>query len=123
MEKTAVVIHRIVPNIYSDDLEKSKLFYVDFLEMELVMDMEWILTFASKENASAQISILQNDKKVMLDNRAIFISIEVSDIDALYEKAKKQQLKITYPITNEPWGVTRFFVEDPNGVTLNLLSH
>lgn len=87
------------------------------------MDMEWVLTFASKENSSAQISILQNDKKAKLDNAAIFISIEVSNIDAFYDKAKQRQLKITYPITNEPWGVTRFFVEDPNGVTFNLLSH
>ena len=123
MKNKNAIIHRIVPNIYSDDLEKSKQFYLDFLEMDLVMDMEWILTFASKENSSAQISILQNDKKAKLDNSAIFISVEVSNIDAFYDKAKQRQLKITYPITNEPWGVTRFFVEDPNGVTFNLLSH
>ena len=123
MKNKNAIIHRIVPNIYSDDLEKSKQFYLDFLEMDLVMDMEWVLTFASKENSSAQISILQNDKKAKLDNSAIFISVEVSNIDAFYDKAKQRQLKITYPITNEPWGVTRFFVEDPNGVTFNLLSH
>ncbi|CAN5910901.1 VOC family protein [soil metagenome] len=123
MEKRETVIHRIVPNIYSNDLEKSKDFYIGFLEMELVMDMEWILTFASKENPSSQISILQNDKKGKLNNKAVFISFEVTDTDQLYEKAKRQDWKITYAITNEPWGVRRFFVEDPNGATINILSH
>ncbi len=50
MKANNVIIHRIVPNIYSNDLEKSKQFYVEFLEMKLVMDMKWILTFASKIN-------------------------------------------------------------------------
>jgi len=28
-----------------------------------------------------------------------------------------------YPLTDEPWGVRRFFVRDPNGVVLNVMSH
>ncbi|WP_445457804.1 VOC family protein [Flavobacterium sp. HNIBRBA15423] len=114
---------RIVPNIYSNDIEKSKQFYTEFLGMYLAMDMDWILTFTSKENKTAQISIFRNDKNKPLDNSAIFLSIEVSDIDKWYEEAKKQKVEIVYPITNENWGVRRFFVKDPNGVTINLLTH
>jgi uncharacterized glyoxalase superfamily protein PhnB len=91
--------------------------------MELVMDMEWILTFASKDNPNSQISILQFDKNGNLDNSATFLSIEVSNIDALYEQAKKLKCDIVYPITKEPWGVKCFFVKEPNGATINLLSH
>ena len=32
-------------------------------------------------------------------------------------------LSIVYPATDEPWGVRRFFVADPNGVIINILSH
>ncbi|MGS2739695.1 VOC family protein [Sinomicrobium sp. M5D2P17] len=116
-------IRRIVPNIYSDNLEKSKQFYTQFLEMELVMDMGWILTFASKENPTAQISVFENTKKETLNNTAIFLSVEVSDVDQLYKRAKNQEWEIVYPITNEPWGVRRFFVKDPNGATINILKH
>jgi predicted enzyme related to lactoylglutathione lyase len=49
--------------------------------------------------------------------------MEVSDIEQLYEKAKKLKCEIVYPITDEPWGVRRFFVKDPNGATINLLAH
>tara|TARA_R110002050_G_scaffold171581_1_gene303647 strand:+ start:64 stop:420 length:357 start_codon:yes stop_codon:yes gene_type:complete len=116
-------MRRIVPNIYSNNIEASKEFYINFLGMELVMDMEWILTFASKENETAQISIFNNENKVPIDNAAIFLSIEVSDIDMYYKKAKEQDIEIVYPITNESWGVRRFFVKDPNGATINLLNH
>jgi predicted enzyme related to lactoylglutathione lyase len=121
--KDKLAIRRIVPNIYSNDIEKSKQFYTKFLVMELAMDMEWILTFVSKENTTAQISIFQNEKNKPSDNTAIFLSIEVTDIDAWYERAKNQNIEIVYPITDEAWGVRRFFVKDPNGVTINLLTH
>lgn len=116
-------MRRIVPNIYSNDIEKSRLFYTECLGMELAMDMGWILTFVSKENKTAQISILRNEKDKALDNSAIFLSIEVSDIDNWYERAKKHNVEVVYPITDESWGVRRFFIKDPNGVTINLLSH
>lgn len=116
-------MRRIVPNIYSNDIEKSKLFYTEFLGMDVAMDLGWVLTFVSKENTTAQISIFSNNENKPLDNSAIFLSIEVSDINHWYAEAKKQKIEIVYPITNENWGVRRFFVKDPNGVTLNLLSH
>jgi predicted enzyme related to lactoylglutathione lyase len=34
-----------------------------------------------------------------------------------------QGRKIVYPLTDEPWGVRRFFVVDPNGAIINVLSH
>jgi catechol 2,3-dioxygenase-like lactoylglutathione lyase family enzyme len=51
------------------------------------------------------------------------MSIEVDDVDAVHAKALELGLPIVYPITNEPWGVRRFFVADPNGVIINVLSH
>jgi SdpI/YfhL protein family len=32
-------------------------------------------------------------------------------------------LNIVYPLTNEPWGVRRFFVTDPNGIVINVMCH
>lgn len=116
-------IRRIVPNIYSNDIEESKKFYIDFLEMKLAMDMGWILTFISRDNSTAQISIFENEENKIIDNSAIFISIEVADVDYMHQKAQKQNIEIVYPLRNEDWDVRRFFVKDPNGVTINLLSH
>jgi len=117
-----MTIRRIVPNISSNKLEESKEFYINFLGLTLAMDMKWILTFVSNSNPTAQVSIVQNDRSVSL-NSDITLSIEVSDIDELYAKAKSLNYEITYEITNETWGVRRFFVKDPNGVTINLMTH
>lgn len=72
-EKNKVIMRRIVPNIYSNDIEKSKQFYTEFLGMDLAMYVGWVLTFVSKENTTAQISIFSNDKYKPLDNSAIFL--------------------------------------------------
>jgi hypothetical protein len=32
-------------------------------------------------------------------------------------------MRIVYPLTDEPWGVRRFFVEDPDGHIVNVLAH
>ena len=118
-----ISIERIVPNINSNDFEKSKEFYINFLGMNLIMDMEWIITFASYKNPKAQITIVKTESPIDINTNPVFLSIEVSDVDKMYEKAKNLNCEITYPITNEDWGVRRFFVKDPNGSILNLLTH
>jgi predicted enzyme related to lactoylglutathione lyase len=115
-------IRRIVPNITSTKFEESKKFYCDFLGLTLAMDMGWILTFVSSTNQTAQISVVKGENFGGV-NSDITLSIEVSDIDTLHDKAKSLNYEIVYPITNEPWGVRRFFVKDPNGVTINLMTH
>ena len=48
---------------------------------------------------------------------------EVDDLDATYQRAQEMGLTIDYELTTEPWGVRRFYVRDPAGKLLNILSH
>lgn len=121
--KDEIYINRIVPNIYSNDLEKSKSFYGSFLNMNIVMDHGWVITFASSKNPLAQVNILDNQGKPVLNNERIFLSVEVSDVNKMYKRAIDANIEILYPITDEAWGVRRFFVKDPNGATINLIAH
>jgi len=41
----------------------------------------------------------------------------------MYARAREQGLEIVYPLTDEPWGVRRFFVRDPNGIVVNVMMH
>ncbi|HPG12878.1 MAG TPA: VOC family protein [Chitinophagaceae bacterium] len=113
---------RITPDIASNKIEESKQFYIDFIGLKLAMDMGWILTFISESNPTAQINLLQSDKEE-IDNSNVMISIESSDVDEMYNKAMAQNITIVYPLKTEEWGVKRFFVKDPNGVTVNIMSH
>jgi uncharacterized glyoxalase superfamily protein PhnB len=51
------------------------------------------------------------------------ITVEVADVDAVHVEAVRRGLEMVHPLTDEPWGVRRFFVKDPNGVVLNVASH
>jgi catechol 2,3-dioxygenase-like lactoylglutathione lyase family enzyme len=50
-------------------------------------------------------------------------SVEVDDVDAAHAAVQRLGDEIVHPLTNEPWGVRRFFVRDLNGKVLNILSH
>lgn len=113
-------IRRIVPNTASDYPSKSKAFYTDFLGLEVAMERDEIIIFASPEDPTDQMSVIRSEGS---DFPHPDVSIEVADVDAMYERAKKQGQEVVYPITNEPWGVRRFFVKEPNGTIINILSH
>lgn len=113
-------IKRIVPDITSERMAESRKFYAEFLGMDLAMDMGWILTFVSPSNPTAQITLMQAPASAMPNPQ---VSIEVEDVNAVHDKAAELGLKIVYPLTDEPWGVRRFFVADPNGVIINVMSH
>jgi catechol 2,3-dioxygenase-like lactoylglutathione lyase family enzyme len=113
-------IGRVVPDIRSKQMDESRAFYVDFLGFNVAMDMGFITTFVSPSNPTSQISVLLDDgSSALLPN----VSIEVEDIDKIYADAMGRGLEIPYPLTDEPWGVRRFFVVDPSGTVINIMSH
>ncbi len=113
-------VRRVVPNIKSENFEANRTFYAGFLGLRVAMEMDWILTFASSRNPTAQISILKDDATAPVHAD---LSIESTDVDALYAKALRSGVEIVYPLTTEPWGMRRFFVRDPNGLVINLATH
>lgn len=113
-------IRRVVPDIASKDFDASRAFYRDFLGLELAMDMGLVMTFVSSTNPTAQITIVDgNDPSAVRPD----VSIEVGNVDEVYAQAVRLGVPIVYPLTNEPWGVRRFFVAEPNGKVLNILTH
>ena len=115
-------IRRVVPDIISRDLSASREFYEDFLGFQLAMDMGWIMTFVSPANPTAQVSVVE-DIPVPNAPPGAAMTIEVADVDAVHERAQSRRLDIVYPLTDEPWGVRRFFVRDPSGTVVNVMSH
>jgi predicted enzyme related to lactoylglutathione lyase len=113
-------VRRIVPDFHAPDPSASADFYEQVLGLEVVMDLDWVVTYAAPDNPSAQINAMREDASAPVVPAA---SIEVDDVDAAYEEAQRLGSEIVHPLTDEPWGVRRFFVWDPNGRVLNILSH
>jgi predicted enzyme related to lactoylglutathione lyase len=115
-------IRRIVPNIVSAHPDLCQDFYAGFLGLRVAMDMGWIVTYVSPDNPTAQISVVRGEASPAAD-RSISLSVEVADVDAAHREAVARGYSILYPLTDEPWGVRRFHVADPNGVVVNVMCH
>jgi len=113
-------VKRVVPDITSQLMPESKTFYRDVFGFEIGMDLGWIVGFVSPSERLAQIQVISRDATAAVNPE---ISIQVDDLDAVYAAAVKAGATIVHPITLEPWGVRRFFVEDPNGVIINVMTH
>jgi predicted enzyme related to lactoylglutathione lyase len=113
-------VRRIVPNIAGADLERAKAFYWQVFELELAMDLGWIVTFAADTSARPQISVASEGGS---GTPVPDVSIEVDDVDQTYRRAIEAKCDILYGVADEPWGVRRFYVRDPFGKVLNVLSH
>jgi predicted enzyme related to lactoylglutathione lyase len=121
-----MTIRRVVPDIATERLDESREFYTGVLGFQVAMDMPMntgrIMTLVSPDNPTAQISLLSGLAPVS-QHREPTITIEVANVDATHAKAVAAGAQIVYPLTTEPWGVRRFFVVDPSGVVINVMTH
>lgn len=113
-------VTRIVANFPVSDPSLARKFYEDVLGLNLLMDHGWIMTYGSQAEMSVQVSFATQGGS----NTAVpDLSIEVDDVDAALERMSSAGFPIEYGPADEPWGVRRFFVRDPFGKLINILSH
>ena len=115
-----MAVRRIVANVAAADLAALRAFYIDIFDLDVVMDHGWIVTLAAGESAMAQISFATEGGS---GAPVPALSIEVDDVDAVHRRVVQAGHPIVYAMADEPWGVRRFFVRDPAGTLLNVLSH
>lgn len=112
-------IRRVVPDIRARSIDESREFYgaLGFVE---VMNQGWVMTMASPSNPTAQVTFMGPDATAPVHPD---MSVEVDDVDAVYEAMVARGATIVHPVQDEEWGVRRFFVRDPDGRIVNVLSH
>ena len=113
-------VKRIVADVAATDPKAARSFYRELLELEVLMDNEWIVTYGSEEKMKVQISFLSEGGS---GAPTPDLSIEVDDLDEVLARVKAAKLPIEYGPADEPWGVRRFFVRDPFGKLVNILAH
>jgi uncharacterized glyoxalase superfamily protein PhnB len=89
------------------------------LGLRPVMDHGWIMTLADPDRPAVQLSLMTHDATAPV---VPAVSIEVDDVDECFAAAVRAGAEIVHPLTDEPWGVRRFFVRDPDGHVINVLS-
>jgi len=112
---------RVIGYAGGDDLNASRSFYTEVLGFDVAME-DPVLGLTSPANPTAQVLIPPAGFE---DSQPRF-GIDLGDpqaVTAAHAAALQRGLRVVYPLTDEPWGVRRFFVEDPGGTIINVLAH
>ncbi|CRZ18759.1 VOC family protein [Mycolicibacterium neworleansense] len=113
-----MTVRRVMPVLTVSDLSVAEA-YTGTLGRTEVMNHGWIVTLADTE-LRHQVSLMTKDATAPVNPS---VSIEVDDVDAAYAAAVEAGLEIVHPLSDEEWGVRRFFFADAAGNVVNVLSH
>ena len=111
----------IVANLAVDDIEAARDFYRDYLGLAVEgFNLGWVAHYNSPDGR-AHIQLVTGDATAPHDS---IVSVHVgADVDEAYAEAQRRGYEIVHPLTDEPWGVRRFFVRAPDGNVINIVSH
>jgi len=111
----------IVANLPVADIAAARDFYTDYLGLSVEgFNLGWVANYRSPGGGAA-IQLVTSDATAPHDS---VISVHVgSGVDEAYAEAKRRGYDIVHPLTDEAWGVRRFFVRAPDGNVINMVSH
>lgn len=111
-------VERVVPNLTVADLNRAVDEHRSMLGLEVLMDHGWIVTLG--DSAGHQLSLMTADATAPVNPD---VSVFVDDVRAVLERAEAAGVEIVHPLSDEPWGVTRFFYRDSQGRVINVGMH
>ena len=114
-----MTVRRVMPVLTVTDVEAARDAYVQVLGLRAVMNHGWIVTLADDE-LRHQVSLMTKDATAPVNPN---VSIEVDNVDAAHQAAVAAGLTIVHPLSDEDWGVRRFFFADAAGNVINVLLH
>ncbi len=111
----------VTSNLPVGDINSAREFYTDYLGLNVEeMNQGWVARYRTPDGRAC-VQLVTRDASSPQDS---VISVHVGhDVDDAYAEAQRRGYEIVHPLTDEPWGVRRFFVRDPNGNVINIVSH
>jgi catechol 2,3-dioxygenase-like lactoylglutathione lyase family enzyme len=108
-------------NLPVADIDEARGFYTDYLGLSVEgFNMGWVARYSTPDG-KASIQLVTRDATAPED---AVISVHVgAAIDEAYAEAQRRGYEILYPLTEEAWGLRRFFVRAPDGNVINMVSH
>lgn len=115
--------------IITTKLQETKQFYLQTLNFTVKFENEWFILLQTPDG-NDQLAIMQPDhpsqQKIFqpaFSGKGIFLTIEVDDVNAEYERIKKSGTPIEVELRNEPWGDRHFAIVDPNGIGVDIVKY
>ncbi len=110
--------------IITSQLAASRDFYVTHFGFTAVYEAEWYIHL---KNGDVELGLmapgLEKQPPCMqaaYSGDGIWLSFEVEDVDAEYDRLQSDGVKAEEPPQDRPWGERQFVVRDPNGFVVNI---
>jgi catechol 2,3-dioxygenase-like lactoylglutathione lyase family enzyme len=114
-----MAVRRIIPYHESPDFEATRGFYARVLGLEEGSFGGGYIGFGAGQ---AQVLFAPPGVEPQLPDMGVDVGSREA-LDAAHAHALRDGHEVMYGPVDEPWGVRRFFVRDPNGVVISVLSH
>jgi catechol 2,3-dioxygenase-like lactoylglutathione lyase family enzyme len=114
-------VRRIIAYAGGRELIASRDFYAEVFGMQIAME-DPVLGLRSPDNSTGEVIVGAQEMQGPQPSFGIDVG-EPAAVDAAHAEVVRRGLRVVYGLTDEPWGVRRFFVEDPGGTIVNVLAH
>lgn len=113
-------VHDIIADLHVRDLPSARDFYAGYLGLEVEeFNLGWVARHTSADTG-AHLQVMTQDATAP-ENPVVSVTVE--DIHQALAEAQARGYEIVHPLTEEAWGVTRFFVRAPDGNVVNMVQH
>lgn len=115
--------------IITSKLVETKNFYTGILGFGVSFENDFYLLLHTP-GQQAELSFLQPHHPTQqpifqssFDGKGVYLTIEVEDVDKVYEIVKAKGVAIELDLRNEPWGDRHFAIVDPNGIGIDIVHY
>ena len=115
------------PVLMTDRVAETARFYETHFRFGRQFDSDWYVHLQSTEDTSVNLAILDGDSPTVPEaargGRAtgVFLSFEVENADAEYERVLAQGLNVLQALRDEDFGQRHFIVQGPDGVMIDII--
>ncbi|RAK02634.1 putative glyoxalase superfamily protein PhnB [Larkinella arboricola] len=115
--------------IITDKLAETKAFYQTVLNFGITFENDFYLLLHTP-NQQAELSFLlpnhPSQRPVFqkpFAGEGVYLTIEVGDVDAEYQRIRSLNVPIEIELRDEPWGDRHFAIVDPNGIGIDMVTY
>lgn len=115
--------------IVTDKLSESVTYYTEQLNFGITFQNEWYALLHTPDK-SAEIAFLIPNLPTqhalfqpVFNGKGIFLTIEVKNVDKVYEEMKTKGIEIVQELKSEEWGDRHFSIVDPNGIGIDIVTY
>ena len=114
------------PVVITADVAGTAAFYRRHLGFSPAFEADWYVHLQSEEDPAINLAVLEAGHPTIPESdlpiTSLILNFEVEDVDAVYERALKEEWPILKPLCDEDFGQRHFIARDPSGTLIDVIT-